>query len=127
MIEFREQDEREEWAQVHPVLKEIVQWAHDNLWPMGRPFVITSIWRTVAENTAAGAKTLIHTVGPPYRAVDVGDRPLTAVELIVALATVNKRWIYDPTRPNIPVAYGQPHGTGPHIHFQVHQSTRLTT
>jgi len=127
VIEFAEADEREEWEGVGPLLKEIVTYAHDNLWPAGRRFIVSSIWRSRLENAKVGAKTLIHTVGPPYRAVDADVCGWSKAEIMEVCAAINRRWQYDPTRPNIPAAYGEKHGTGPHIHFQVHANTVLVT
>lgn len=119
MIEFAEDDERDEWPQVFPLLQEIVRWVHTQCWPIDKRFVITSIARTLAENARAGAKTLIHVVGPPWRAVDVSARDIEQATVSMVAALVNRRWTYDPDRPKIPICYSDPHGTGPHLHFQV--------
>lgn len=99
-------------------------------WP-SRFMYLSRIWSTEDENEAAGARTLIHTVGPPYRAADVSGKNLTGGvderwELCGAIAKrVNRRWAYDPNRPGrFSVAYAKPHGSGPHIHLQVHPNTR---
>ncbi len=85
--------------------------------------VTSSIYRTIAENRAAKAKTLVH-VTKPHRGQDIDTRQVSPA--IVALATerLNAKWHYDPTRPALDVAVSRPHGTGPHIHLQVHPNTR---
>lgn len=82
----------------------------------------TSIWRSKTEDARIGG----HGIHPVWRAADVrtvGVRPDAAVADVIAW--VNDRWIYDPMRPAMLVAYAAPHGTGPHIHFQVSPNTRL--
>ena len=97
-----------------------------NLWPDGT-IRITSIHRSKAQNELAGAKSLIHVVGPPYRAIDVSIRGLTGSQdkAQAMCDLLNDIFVYDPQRPDKPVAYCKPHGTGPHIHLQVHPRTKL--
>lgn len=108
------------------ILQEILTWLAGQ-WPPA-DMVVGDVHRTEAENTAALAKTPIHVVGPPYRAIDVrvgtlaGDHQ-SAAEAIGAF--LNARYVYDPARPTMVVAYTVPHGTGPHVHLQVHASTGL--
>jgi len=107
-------------------LQGIFTWLVYN-WPIAEMYV-GDIYRTNEENIAADAKSLIHVVGPPYRAIDLhvtnlsGD-PQKNADAIGAL--VNARYIYDPARPEKLVAFTQPHGTGPHVHLQVHPNTAL--
>ena len=112
---------------------------------------ITSIYRTPEEEDAIEAKigkktSRIHTVGPPYRAIDVtiakmGKRPPaaglktfgkppapTARESAQeaaekAASKLNAIWCYNPGYPGMRVAVPDVHGTGPHIHLQVHENT----
>lgn len=91
---------------------------------------IVSIHRTDAENKAAGAKSEIHVVGPPYRALDLGaplvpgGTPDDRWAAVAAIAEpLNSLWVYDPSRPSMLCAYADPHGTGPHLHLQVHPAT----
>ena len=94
------------------------------VWP-GGPIEITSIYRNVEEEIAAGGKTGIHCTGPPYRAIDLridGIGQLAADELS---SKINAGWQYDPVRPGMVVTYSAPHGSGPHLHLQVHPSTTL--
>jgi len=91
--------------------------------------VVTDIRRTDTENRAAKSKTRIHSVGPPWRAVDVRIYNLGEDYQRRAGAVanrVNRRWTYDPRRPKMNVAFARKHGTGPHLHLQVHPRTRQT-
>ena len=94
-------------------------------WP-AQQMVVTSVHRTANENEQAGARSQIHVVGPPYRAVDLrirnidGDFQRIAEEIAEDL---NDDWAYDPDRPDKPVAFARVHGSGPHIHLQVHPRT----
>lgn len=96
-----------------------------DIWPVD-DCVITCIWRSEEENEAAGAVSKIHVVGPPYRAIDLRitnlgvDYQVPAEEIA---DTINAIWTYDPTRLTKQVLYAKPHGTGPHIHCQVHPKT----
>lgn len=91
-----------------------------------RPLV-DSIWRSEAEEDDISRRTgtatsRIHTA---WRAIDlsVSDAPAGAQQAVET--AVNSLYEYDPARPAMLVAYGAPHGTGPHIHLQVHPSTRV--
>jgi hypothetical protein len=107
-----------------PKLQGILLWLATQ-WPP-TDMVIVDIFRTADEEAAAGGVSGIHTVGPPYRAIDVrvtnlsGD-PQMAADNIGAI--VNAKYVYDPTRPDKLVAFTQKHGTGPHVHLQVHPNT----
>lgn len=85
--------------------------------------VVTSIYRTLEENRAAKAKSIVHCV-TPHRAADIRVWGMSAKLLQQVVTELNARWQYDPTRPRYPVAYSEPHGTGPHLHVQVHPNTR---
>ena len=112
-----------EWADCSPLLRKIVLAAVE-YWPAGRgPVRITSIWRTAAEEAAAGGKSGIHCAPAPYRACDLGARELTQDEIIAICTAVNDFWEYDPQRQEKVVAYGAVHGSGPHIHCQVHPNS----
>lgn len=96
-------------------------------WPVGVCYV-TSIHRTPSENPEGA--TQIHVVGPPYRAVDFGTLNIDAdaddrwQDVIQVASRVNALWVYDPNRPNLKVCVDKIHGTAPHLHVQVHPSTR---
>lgn len=109
-----------EFLRCDPKLQGILLWVGSQ-WPPTE-LLVGDIHRTAEENAAAEAKTDIHVVGPPFRAIDVRVSNLTgnpqeAADHIGAL--VNARYVYDPTRPGMVVAYTVPHGTGPHVHLQV--------
>jgi hypothetical protein len=84
----------------------------------------TDLNRTLQENEDAGAKSLVHVVGPPWRALDIGGRYMTEDEMDFMCDAINAIYVYDPRRPKKPVAYCKPHGKGPHVHVQVHPNTR---
>ena len=83
-------------------------------------FTITSIYRTPEEDTALQASG-IHC---EWRAVDVRTRGRSAGEIEDVARYTNANWMYDPKRPRLKVCFKEPHGTGPHAHFQVHQRTQ---
>lgn len=115
-----------EWQDVHLLLQTIVYEVADLWWD--DDIEMGDIHRTQAENDAVGSKSTVHVVGPPFRAVDIRTRieggDFQAKADAVA-AKINARWIYDPARPKMVVAYSDVHGTGPHLHVQVHPNTRL--
>lgn len=121
----------EEWGDLDPNLRQIFLnlWTH---WPTAA-LRITSIHRSMEQDRKIKGQTKkeyrrgIHTVGPPYRALDVGARELGAsmgTEMIRLANLINDQWEYDPARPAMVVCYVRPHGTGPHFHLQVHPNTR---
>lgn len=92
----------------------------------GRTLELGSIYRTPAEEAAIAASTGKPTsfIHPAWRAVDGRQHNLTPGMVAAVTAWIGSRWIYDPTRPEKPVCYTAPHGTGPHLHFQAHPLTR---
>lgn len=85
--------------------------------------VVTSIFRTFAENRAAKAQTLIH-CQTPHRAADLRIRDVNP-DIVTRVGTeLNRRWLYSLIRPELNVALWKLHGTGPHLHVQVHPYTR---
>ena len=99
------------------------EWPHQHM-------LVSSIHRTQQEENAAGGKSGIHMAGPPYRALDGSARNFVAASdeerwamCERVAAAVSARWIYDPARPTMVVAFAQVHGSGPHVHFQVHAGT----
>ena len=101
-------------------------------WPESEDLVVTCIHRSYAEDDAIGGSG-IHAVGPPYRAIDVrignldADPTQAQVKAEEVASTLNNRWAYDPGRLNLMVAVAKPHGTGPHLHLQVHPNTARRT
>ena len=112
-----------EFCQVDSRLAEILEDLAD-VWPIETLYV-TSIARTPEEDGALNASG-IHACGPPHRALDVRIRTLpdnyqeTAEYLAESL---NKCWMYDYNRPDKVVCYAKVHGSGPHMHLQVHANT----
>lgn len=86
----------------------------------GWTFTVTSIFRTAAEDAALRGSG-IHV---DWRAVDVRTRGQSQAIIDDVTRYINSRWKYDPTRPNLKVCFAEPHGTGPHAHYQVHPRTR---
>lgn len=108
-------------ARLHEIALSLVE----RYWPdPTKPARVTCIFRTQAEEIAAGGKTGIHTLSPPYRAIDFGAREFTQAQIDAAAEKLNADWIYDPARPGKLVCFAAPHGDGPHFHLQVHPSTR---
>lgn len=114
-----------EFLQLDERLREIILDDALELWP-GPELYVTRIHSTEEENEALGARTQIHVVGPPFRALDSRIRNLGRgyqERAEVFAREINERWIYDPDRPNLRVASAAVHGTGPHVHWQVHGNT----
>ena len=123
-LRFRSQRLEDEFfgPNVHSVVRMIVLEAAEHaLEAHGWLFDVTSCLRTAEEDRAAGGHG-IHVTG---RAVDVGARAIPDTLVKAVTDWVNARWQYDPVRPNLTVCYSEPHGTGPHMHFQVHERTRV--
>ena len=85
--------------------------------------VVTSMLRTAAENKAAKAKTRIH-CEDPIRAADSRTRDVDDEIVATVGHELNTTWLFDPFQPGKPVAYWEPHGTGPHLHLQITPRTR---
>ena len=113
-----------EFLQCHSTLQGILLWLAGQ-WPTA-DLEITCIHRTPEEEAAAAGKSGIHVAGPPYRAIDVRVSNLVGNPQASADFWgdfVNAKYVYDPGRPELSVAVTAPHGTGPHIHLQVHDHT----
>jgi hypothetical protein len=119
-----------EFKDLDPALAAIF-WQLVNLWS-SESMTITSIFRTPEQDRKIKGKKRgdyirgVHTVGPPYRAMDISVYSLgpnwpKEVQRLADL--LNEMWYYDPMRPQKVVCYVTPHGTGPHIHLQVHPNT----
>jgi lysozyme len=122
MIQFGSDRIRNEWNNVllNPVVKTIVNEAAtyaNARWQWD--FFITSIYRTPQEDAALGGSG-IHVA---WRAVDARSSTAPAGALQDVTDYINGRWTYDPARPTLKVCFSEPHGTGPHMHFQSHAAT----
>ena len=111
------------WAfcDLHPILREIVGVGMDLI--PSKTQRITSIDRTFTEDKALKGSG-VHADGPPWRAVDIAWDNMTQSQIDNVCSHINSLYQYDLMRPTKVVAYGAPHGTGLHIHFQVHSNTR---
>ncbi len=105
---------------MHPMLREVVFKGFDHT-PSVRLWV-SDLGRTTEEDVKLGASG-IHAAGPPWRACDAGWEDMHQEAVNIVCANINKQYQYDPKRPHLQVAYGAPHGTGLHIHYQVHPNT----
>ena len=123
MLRFATDRVRREWdnSRLAPKVKQVVteaaEYAEEH-WNWN--LTITSIYRTPAEDAALRASG-IHV---DWRAVDVRTRGQCQDAIDDVTRYINRRWTYDSTRPNLKVCFSEPHGTGPHAHYQVHQRTR---
>lgn len=117
------QSQLQNLSSLHPTLLRVLNDAMD-CWP-GKHMVITSIYRSKEEDKALGASGIHST--KPHRAIDirvknlVGDFQAKADEVADVINTI---WAYDPSRPNLHVAIAKLHGSGPHLHLQVHPRTK---
>lgn len=98
----------------HPKLIEVLTWLSENF----QTIVITEGWR---EQLHVGD---IHTT-EPLRAFDIRSYVFKEPKLIEE--KINKRWIYDPIRPEKQVAWLHDTGQGMHFHVQVHPRTECRT
>jgi len=107
---------------VNALLRDIVLDAAEWAWLLfGWRLTVTSVLRTWALERALKGSG-VHVVG---RGVDVRTRDVPADRVAKLAGYVNSKWVYDPTRPRLPVLLVKPHGNGPHGHFQTHPKTRL--
>ena len=122
LIEFASEKQKAEWCSgnVDPKLARIfleaAVFARSKGYPMLR---VTSIYRDANEDVRLGGSG-IHVT---WRAIDIGAPGWNDNASATVAAEVNRRWVYDRKRPNLKVALYDEHGTGPHIHFQVHVQT----
>lgn len=123
LLDFKSPRERDEWCsgELNPLLGRIIlEAAQFNASVLKRPpLVITSIWRSAAEDEALGG----HGIHPLWRAVDVSADSWSDKYMAAIATYIDSHWAYDKLRPNMHVALFEPHGTGPHCHFQVHFGT----
>ena len=113
-----------EWAACQPILRDIVFWMLENVWPAGTLALVSCIWRNHEENEAAGAKTAVH-CARPHRAIDFSLRGIDSAAADHLAGAINEYWAYDPTRPTKVVAYVHDAGSGVHLHLQCHTNTAV--
>lgn len=123
MINFVSKRVEKEWnderlsERVRDIVQEAAAYAEEKY---GWNFTLTSIYRTPAEDAALSASG-IHVY---WRAVDVRIKGRPQSEVNGVADYINGRYVYDPARPAMKVCFKEPHGTGPHGHFQVHPNTK---
>jgi len=108
---------------LHPTLVKILDDLID-AWP-GKNMIITSIYRTREEDKALGGSGVHATI--PHRAIDIRVRNLSGdfqAKGEEVANVINAFWVYDPERPTKNVAIAKVHGSGPHVHVQVHPRTQ---
>lgn len=124
MIYYRNLRLVEESHQRHPLLVTLMHALDLEAEKLGwKKVVVTSMWRTRAENKVAGAKTLVH-CQKPIRAADIRIRDQNPEVVEMVGKALNGMFQYDPKQPRLSVALWRLHGTGPHIHLQVHANTK---
>lgn len=125
-LNITEEAQGHELERLHPMLCLIFADALGFAARLGWTVTVTSIFRSRLDDQRLGG-TRVH-CQYPHRAIDIrtaGIRP----ELVADLERhLKSRWIYDPVRPGLPVAYGagtgESHGSGPHLHLQAMDLTR---
>ncbi len=97
----REWNDRRLSPKVKAIVNEAAGYAAER-W--GWNFTLTSIHRTPAEDAALHASG-IHV---DWRAVDVRTRGRSREAIDDVTRYINRRWIYDPARPNLKVCFAEP-------------------
>ena len=121
-IKFASLRQEQEWAdpRLNGTVRLITEYAADFCFhEIGHIITLTSIYRTMAEDKALEG----HGIHPVWRAVDVRTNDMPVGAALRLEDEISRVWRYDPARPYLQVAYGKPHGTGPHIHLQVSSVT----
>lgn len=119
MIQFSKSRQFFEWRNADSLLLVVMRDVVSFWEPMGMVMVVTSIWRTSSEDQKLGGSG-VH-CSSPHRAIDLDGLDQEGLDEVAE--KVNAKWVYDPARPQKVVAYSKPHGTGRHLHIQVHPAT----
>ena len=121
-VTFKSADQERQFAsgKLNPLLVGILYRAAQFAADIGWTLLLTEVWRSAEADGKLGGSG-IH---PAWRAVDIRTRDVPGLHVESVVKWINSRWQYDPLRPWMKVAYHKPHGTGPHIHLQVHARTR---
>jgi hypothetical protein len=125
VILFKTPRQQTEWesSELSPMVRLIVLDAASFVFDRySEDVTITDVWRTDEEEAALHG----HYVHNAWRAVDL--RRLSSHDRSQELEDyLNGRYVYDPTRPAMKVAFGESagelHGTAEHLHVQVHALT----
>ncbi len=112
-----------EWTSglVHPLLRSLIQDAilyASSRWQWD--LFVTCILRTREEDKELEGSG-IHCEG---RAIDIRTKDIDRDAVQDLTDYLNDTWAYDPKRPRLVVAISKPHGSGPHLHIQVHPNTK---
>ena len=122
LVQFKSKQQENDFngSQIWPLLKAILldadNYSKANL---NADIVVTSIIRSYAEDIALHGSG-IHCTG---RAGDVRIKAWDDPNALAIAAYLNGKYLYDPARTTLKVAFMEPHGDGPHIHCQVHART----
>lgn len=118
MIAFKNLRALDDWAGLHTVARQVVEFILDKAWPTDREVIVTRIAEPDANQVTA-----IHTCGPPHRAVDfrVSNLPEQTAQRV--RTKINEAWVYDSDRPAKMVAILHDAGSGNHLHVQVSDKT----
>lgn len=107
---------------IWPLLKEILRDAEEFAIDNGcGDLTITSIFRTPEEDAELHGSG-IHCI---FRAADVRIPCWDDPKSLTLARYINAKYVYDSSRPTLLVAFMEPHGDGPHCHFQVSSFTKL--
>jgi hypothetical protein len=107
-------------VKIHPVLIELAgDFCRYAFTAHGWIPEVTSIVRSKEDDAALGG-TAIHTLG---RALDIRTRSIPPQIIVDCKAYIDKHWRYDKMRPKMSTCITKPHGSGPHVHLQVHANT----
>lgn len=117
MLAFKQFVSAAEWADLHPILHEVLGWLHYR-WP-DESMVITRIF----DPTVAGESGVHRT--SPHRAADIRTSTLADVQIKAIVSRINAFWAYgNPSNPDRQVAlYHAVPGGALHLHLQVHDLT----
>ncbi len=114
MIAFKRFASVDEWKDLHPRLREILEWLEER-WPDGY-MEITRIYTPAVSGESGVHRTT------PHRAADCRTNDLTVEQGRDLMLAVNDAWDYGNGRHMVALQ----HGVGPnrHLHLQVRNQTR---
>jgi hypothetical protein len=126
-IDFRDERVQAEWesGRLNPLLRTVFTEAAEFYSSLGRTPCITCIWRSAEEEEQLLVQTGQHPSGVHrvWRGIDMHADSWIDPYAVKTAEYINSRWTYDPLRRSYKVALFEPHGTGPHLHFQVSEFT----
>lgn len=119
---FESDRQLREWGSrlVHPMLREVVTYGTAYAKTFGWTWHVIDIFRTKAEDKKLEGSG-VHCV---WRAMDVRTKDQVPKVVENVGKAINQAFLYgNVTSPGLMVARWDPHGTGPHMHLQVHPMT----